>query len=126
MSFTATQNKGFRMKFENGFAISVQWRTMNYCSKQTYNTDIDPTKERIWESTSAEVAVFDTDGEIVSIGDEDQIIGWLSPDEVAKVIEIVATAHTDIEIQVKLEVEKIIMMTGPSGCGKTDATFKAA
>ena len=34
MSFEATQNKGFRMTFENGFAISVQWGTMNYCEKK--------------------------------------------------------------------------------------------
>ena len=106
MSFIATQNKGFRMKFENGFSISVQWGAENYCEKKSFNTDIDPRKERIWESTSAEIAVFNDEG-IVSIGGDDQVIGWLSPDEVAKVIEIVATAHTDIEIQVKLEVEKI-------------------
>ena len=28
--FTATNNKGFQMKFENGFAISVQWGPGNY------------------------------------------------------------------------------------------------
>ena len=107
MSFVATRNKGFAMTFENGFGISVQWGTENYCEKKSFNTDIDPRKERIWESTSAEIAVFNEEG-IVSISDDDQVIGWLSPDEVAKVIEIVATAHTDIEIQVKLEEEKII------------------
>ena len=107
MSFTATQNKGFRMKFDNGFEISVQWGVENYCEKKSFNTDTDPRKERIWESMNAEIAVF-KGTEILKIDDEDSIIGWLSTDEVAKVIEIVATAHTDIEIQVKLEVEKII------------------
>ena len=47
MSFIATQNKGFRMKFENGFSISVQWGAENYCEKKSFNTDIDPRKERI-------------------------------------------------------------------------------
>ena len=32
--FIASYNKGFSMKFENGFEISVQWGTMNYCSRE--------------------------------------------------------------------------------------------
>ena len=107
MTFISTINKGFRMNFENGFGISVQWGTENYCEKKSFNTDTDPRKEYFWESSNAEIAVF-KGTEILKIDDEDSIIGWLSTDEVAKVIEIVATAHTDIEIQVKLEVEKII------------------
>tara|TARA_R110000765_G_scaffold348382_1_gene438478 strand:- start:83 stop:409 length:327 start_codon:yes stop_codon:yes gene_type:complete len=107
MKFVATRNKGFAMTFENGFGISVQWGTENYCEKK--NTTIhptDPMEHDRWESLSAEVAIY-KDQKFIDIGD-DTVIGWLSPDEVAKVIEIVATAHTDIEIQVKLEVQKII------------------
>ena len=97
MSFVATRNKGFRMKFENGFSISVQWGIENYCEKKSFNTNTDPKKERLWESMNAEIAVFDDDG-IVSIGGDDQVIGWLSPDEVAKVIEGVASAESSEEI----------------------------
>ena len=106
MTFVATQNKGFFMEFENGFGISVQWGTANYCEKR--NTTIHPTDQmehKRWDSLSAEVAIL-KDKKFIDIGD-DQVIGWLSPDEVAKVIEIVATAHTNTEIQVKIEVEKI-------------------
>ena len=106
MTFVATQNKGFGMTFDNGFTISVQWGTENYCEKKSFNTDTDPVDPHRWESLSAEIAIY-KDQKFIDVGD-DQVIGWLSPDEVAKVIEIVATAHTDIEIQVKLEVEKII------------------
>ena len=106
MSFIATQNKGFRMKFENGFSISVQWGTENYCEKKSFNTDIDPTKERIWESTSAEIAVFD-DGGIISVGGDDQIIGWLSPDEVAKYIAIVSSAKNAEEMVEEIKSLKI-------------------
>ena len=106
MTFVATRNKGFAMTFENGFGISVQWGTENYCEKKSFNTDTDPMEHDRWESLSAEIAIY-KDQKFIDVGD-DQVIGWLSPDEVAKVIEIVATAHTDIEIQVKLEVEKII------------------
>jgi len=106
MSFTATQNKGFRMKFDNGFEISVQWGAENYCEKKSFNTDIDPRKERIWESKNAEIAVFDDEG-IVPIGGDDQVIGWLSPDEVAKVIAIVADADHDDEIIDKIKTIKL-------------------
>jgi len=106
MSFTATQNKGFRMKFDNGFEISVQWGAENYCEKKSFNTDIDPRKERIWESKNAEIAVFGDEG-IVPIGGDDQVIGWLSPDEVAKVIAIVADADHDDEIIDKIKTIKL-------------------
>ena len=107
MSFVATENKGFGITFENGFGISVQWGTMNYCEKKNLGVEYgDEMKTPRWESRTAEIAIY-KDKKFIDIGD-DTVIGWLSPDEVAKVIEIVATAHTDIEIQVKLEVEKII------------------
>lgn len=102
MSFIATQNKGFRMEFENGFSISVQWGTENYCEKKSFNTDIDPRKERIWESTSAEIAVFNEEG-IVPIGGDDQVIGWLSPNEVASVITIVSSSKDKDEIQDRIK-----------------------
>ena len=106
MSFTATQNKGFRMKFDNGFEISVQWGTENYCEKKSFNTDTDPRKERLWESMNAEIAVFDDDG-IVPVGGEDQVIGWLSADEVAKIIEGVASAESRDEIINEIKSLKI-------------------
>ena len=106
MGFTATQNKGFRMNFENGFTISVQWGTENYCEKKSYNTDTDPTKERIWESTSAEIAVFNDVG-IVPVGNSDEVIGWGSADEVATVIAIVQSAHPDNQEEMVEEIKSL-------------------
>ena len=106
MSFTATQNKGFRMKFENGFSISVQWGTENYCEKKSFNTDTDPTKERIWESTSAEIAVFNDEG-IVPIGDSDDVIGWCSADEVAKAIKIISSTKDLDKMKEKIKALNI-------------------
>ena len=74
--------------------------------KKSFNTDTDPTKERIWESTSAEIAVFNDNG-IIPIGEDDQIIGWCSADEVAKYIAIVAAADHDDEIIDKIKSLKI-------------------
>jgi len=108
MSFIATENKGFGITFENGFGISVQWGTMNYCEKKNLGAEYgDEMKTPRWESRTAEIAVY-KDKEFIDIGGDDgTVIGWVSPDEVAKIIEIVATAHTDIEIKVKLELEKL-------------------
>ena len=108
MSFIATENKGFGMTFDNGFTISIQWGTMNYCEKKNlmaeYKGEI---KEPIWESKSAEIAVFDTEGEIVPLEVYDQVKGWLTPNEVAKVIAIVADADHDDEIIDKIKSLKI-------------------
>ena len=91
MSFEATTNKGFRMTFDNGFSISVQWGSMNYCERRNYSDDYKgEMKENYIKSTDAEIAVFDSERGMLAIGDDDSVIGWLSPNEVAKVIAIVA------------------------------------
>ena len=50
----------------------------------------NPKEKNRWESRSAEIAVFDKDGEIVSVGENDDVIGWLTPNEVGIGIEIVS------------------------------------
>ena len=89
--FVATQNKGFGIPFQNRFGVSVQWGTGNYCEKKNLGADSDEEmKTPRWESTSAEIAVFSDTG-IVPVGDSDDVIGWCSADEVAKVIAIVSS-----------------------------------
>ena len=93
MSFQATQNKGFQMKFNNGFSISVQWGNMNYCERRNWSADYkSEMKEDYIKSENSEIAVFDTKGSMMSVGENDAVIGWLSADEVAKIIEIVSNA----------------------------------
>ena len=105
MTFVATRNKGFAMTFENGFGISVQWGTENYCEKKSFNTDTDPMKHDRWESLSAEIAIY-KDKKFIDLGD-DQVIGWLSPDKVAKVIEGVSSAESSEEIINEIKALKI-------------------
>ena len=89
-TFVATGNKGFGITFQNGFTISVQWGTMNYCEKKNLGADGDEEmKTKRWESRTAEIAVFNDKG-IVPVGENDDVIGWLTPNEVAKAIEIVS------------------------------------
>ena len=112
--FIATRNKGFRMGFDNGFEISVQWGPENYCERRDH-TDFDqPRKEKFWESKSAEIAIFDTNNRIqenssagmISLG-RDTVEGWVSADQVAKVIAIVQSSKTTEEIQQKYKALNI-------------------
>ena len=88
--FVSTRNKGFFMEFENGFGISVQYGTENYCEKKMKMKDIDPMKHDRWDSLSAEIAVFEGE-EMINISTDgvDAVIGWLGTDDVAKIIAIV-------------------------------------
>ena len=97
MNFLSGNNKGFRMKFDNGFAISVKWGTENYCEKKSFASDDNPREERFWASRTAEVAVFEDMSDeknvgerMIPIGDGDDVLGWLTANEVAKIIEIVS------------------------------------
>jgi len=99
--FTITRGKGFRIQFNNGFALSVQWGPGNYCENQ--NKDFDaPEKVEFWESLDAEIAVIDETGKFVSLG-EDTVKGWVTADKVAEVIGIVQSSSTEKEIETKIK-----------------------
>ena len=98
--FLATRNKGFRMGFDNGFEISVQWGPGNYCERKDEDFD-KPQEERFWESRTAEIAIFNSkDNSMITLG-KDNVDGWLTPDKVAKVITMVSLAKTKNEITEK-------------------------
>tara|TARA_B110000902_G_scaffold251006_1_gene310797 strand:- start:660 stop:1016 length:357 start_codon:yes stop_codon:yes gene_type:complete len=112
--FRANSNKGFFMAFDNGFGISVQWGTMNYCSSKDTSRVFEEKEmqgnskgfRNAWESTTAEIAVFKGGvgkcNIMMSVGDNDQVIGWLTTDDVAQVIEIVSKYKTEITIMKKI------------------------
>ena len=98
--FKITNHKGFRMGFENGFEMSVQWGPGNYCERKDEDFD-KPQEERFWESRTAEIAIFDSkDDSMITLG-KDNVDGWLTPDKVAKVITMVSLAKTKNEITEK-------------------------
>ena len=104
MSFETTLNKGFMMQFENGFKISVQWGVLNYCTRKNDTEDFNqPQNQDHWESATAEIAVFDKNGEMVEITNNDVVAGWLTTDEVSKVITICSSAVTANEISKKVK-----------------------
>jgi hypothetical protein len=104
MSFETTMNKGFMMQFANGFRISVQWGVLNYCTRKNDTEDFNqPQNQDHWESATAEIAVFNKDGEMVELTSNDVVAGWLTTDEVAKVIAICSSASSDEEISKKVK-----------------------
>ena len=97
------------MEFENGFGISVQYGIENYCEKKNGTTiyPTDPMKHNRWDSISAEIAVFEGE-RMLSVGDSDnQVIGWLGTDDVAKIIAIVQSAHPDNEEEMVEKIKKL-------------------
>ena len=84
--FKISENKGFQIKFANGYTVSVRWGAGNYCgnydihsiSFQNCGTPVPP-------SETAEIAVFDPEGNFVDL-DGDQVAGYQTPEEVAAII----------------------------------------
>ena len=110
--FTACENKGFSMIFDNGFEISVQWGTMNYCARKgdgDWNESMNEKKliGNRWKSSSAEIAIFNTNvtdadalsgNDMIAFADE-TVKGWVSTDFVAEIIFKVSTANSFEELQ---------------------------
>jgi hypothetical protein len=80
--------RGFQMRFDNGYMISVQFGNGNYCdnhSSQNSWSDVLEVQER-YTSSNAEVAVIKPDGEFVELTESDDVIGWQSTGDVAELI----------------------------------------
>jgi len=58
--FTSVQNRGFKLQFDNGWTISVQFGPGNYCDRQRDAYDA-PMKEIAWSSENAEIAAWNKD-----------------------------------------------------------------
>jgi len=112
--FIASYNKGFSMKFDNGLEISVQWGTMNYCSKKGEGQWDESTKDTRWKSSTAEIAIFNNNvtdadalnGKDMVVFENDSVKGWCSADFVAEIIFKVSTATDFDALQQQVTNEK--------------------
>ena len=84
--------------------ISVQWGTMNYCLRKGDGNWDDSFRVTRWNSSSAEIAIFENNEMIVF--KDDTVKGWCSADLVAKVIFKVSTAANFTELQQQVTNEK--------------------
>ena len=81
--FNITGGRGFHMTFANGYTVSVQFGHGNYCENR-YGNDGD-------KSANAEVAAWpDYVGGWVKLGDNDEVIGWQTPDQVLAIMTRIA------------------------------------
>lgn len=75
---------GFHMTFENGYTISVQWGPGNYCDNRSAHYG-----EAKSVSKTAEVAVWNSADEWVKLGDNDDVLGWVTTDRVLEIMNAV-------------------------------------
>ena len=98
--FTTNNNKGFHLTFENGWTISVQFGPGNYCDHRSRPDtdpcitaewyDAQPSKVRIWESTTAEVEAWNKDDVWYNFGD-DEVKGYMTANEVLELMNMIAS-----------------------------------
>ena len=98
--FAITQGKGFSIQFENGYKISVQFGTMNYCKNASKDHSDRGTYKEFYKCEDAEIAIF-KDNEFIRLPLElrfdesdfayDDVIGHCSADKVAHYINIIST-----------------------------------
>ena len=106
-NFQATTNKGFRMTFDNGFSISAQWGSMNYCERRNYSDEYkSEMKEDFIKSADAEIAVLEGK-RMLGIDEHDSVIGWCSTEEVAKYIAIVSSATAGNTEELEEEIKSL-------------------
>lgn len=86
--FKITLGKGFQITFKNGYTISVQFGTGNYCSNYYSSRD----NINNIDSVDAEIAVFTPSGEFMRLDSfsGDYVGGHVTPDEVLEIMNIVS------------------------------------
>lgn len=85
--FAINENKGFKITFENGVTVSVQFGYGNYCDNRI--PSISGKHITSQECINAEVAIWDKSEWITQKYDPsltDVVMGYVKPGEVAKII----------------------------------------
>ena len=84
--FWITGKKGFHIKFENGYTVSVQFGPGNYCDNYELNIGYDDEKAGKEGSGDAECAVL-KDGELIDMPVwGDNVKGRMKPEDVLKLL----------------------------------------
>jgi hypothetical protein len=89
--FRSVSNKGFQVTFENGWTVSVQFGSGNYCDARDYSLPFGAEQGKSeHECKSAETAVWGPDGKFVQPlwhdQQNDDVQGWQSPADVLKLM----------------------------------------
>jgi hypothetical protein len=107
LMFSINQGKGFSLKFENGYMLSVQFGPGNYCEhhmRLSHESYVEPMGMSRWESKDAEIAIIGPNDEMIYLSDYYPVEGWCSPNLVARVMVIVSLINN---INRDFHIEKI-------------------
>ena len=77
-TFANRTKSNFSMKFANGYTVSLAM------GEGMYSTAGDE------GFTSVEVAAWDSDGNWVKLGNNDDVIGWQSPEQILAIMNTIA------------------------------------
>jgi len=85
LCYNPSYSRGFSMKFDNGWSISVQWGAANYCENRP-STDGDLLAPfanlKNMKSEDCEIAFIDPDGRLHYMPEwSDQVKGYVSPND---------------------------------------------
>jgi hypothetical protein len=98
--FCSTMNKGFAITFENGLTISVQFGGGNMCDNRSLFPEYgEELRAYMVSSRTAEIAIWDSNLTYFRFSNDEPVIGWVTPDEVAVWITIASKARTLTELE---------------------------
>ncbi len=105
--FKVDYGRGFHLTFANGFTASVQWGKDNYCeNREPYNIDkfIQEIMHGGASCIDAEVACVTKEGYLIDLDDyqnnkHEQVLGYLSTDEVLQFMSWVANLPEDYVVK---------------------------
>lgn len=94
MGFVSTVNRGYKMSFENGVTISVQWGTGNYCENKDLSKGYaNAMGHETYSSNNAEILIIKGNETITkyfaeenNLSHDGHVVGWLEADKVAEAI----------------------------------------
>lgn len=89
--FAITAGRGFQMTFANGWTVSVQWGSINYCDKRSFTgpDHIDHEVGSRYECANAEIAAW-KGKRWHKFADGQDVSGYRTPEEVAIFIAAIA------------------------------------
>jgi hypothetical protein len=85
--FEVTANKGVHIAFPNGYEISIQWGTINYCGNRAREIGFG---QPVPPSTTAETAIKDPFGNFVNYKGDD-VQGYQTVTDVLETMNYVAS-----------------------------------
>ena len=119
-----TRNDGFKVTFPNGYTVSIGTGHMHYCENHTLG---GPMVDKPWESKDCEIAVIQNeDGEKTKYVLSNDVEGYVTPMQFARVIEYVSSLPEDYASQdIARTLDDILWKTeyAPSPDCKDDPVF---